>query len=515
MLEPLSIIRNYIVATTDRRLELQGPKWAAARQALSASMATSRLETVHPHAINARFEAQDFSFEHYRARACQLSGNPPPDARPGADQADAVALDAVTKLSLLLRYSVLPLRWEPINEAAQHRGIASPAALFPIDLYVIGKTLHGVSILRSSPRDLCLIIERENAHLDEVQYPADTLTLAIIAKLGNCVEPYGEFSPCLVALEAGMLQCQLSTLCAALGWQAEVCARHDEHAIRNSIGLEHWSEVPLVSLTIRGDGIANLLNKLQVHEINTLRPAARHGLSEQYPRMRELISAATQPALSTRPALTRKHSESLNGHDSSGWRTARWSAGYDLFKAIENRSSGYGEGISGWRSDWSAAQLRALLDDAAVLFKLKGESDLPRVETAVSLAARFSADGAVQTYTFEPDTGRLAPLASSPAALAVATAMCRFNHCLMVNIGVDDAGALSALGPRAFFSSHIAAGALAQCFCLAAAGHGLTARPLRSYTDREANLLMPLNMRIILQIQVGFETHPNPAFLLG
>jgi hypothetical protein len=396
----------------------------------------------------------------------------------------------------------MPLRWEPLNLLSQHRGVGSAAASFPIDTYVIAPQSGGALALRSSPLDFALLDEGGPSPGPEVG-AADTLTLILVGCHGVCARDYGEFSAPLLALEAGMISGQIGLLAALLGWRASAMPARDWRPCREALGLDHWSDMPMVRLTLAGDGASSAVSSLEVSRIRTLKPVARHASAEAFPRMRALIERASQAGGGPAGAA-------VAGAATEAFPA--WAADRGLVAALARRSSGPGGSVAGWPNAWDQATRDSLLGDLAVMDGVV-EATRPLIPLFLSLSGRTAEGDSLQTHQVALPAGSLS---AGPAGRVrtLEGSVPPDSFCIFT-IGVDDKAALDREGAFGFTAAHVAAGSLAQCICLAAALHGLTARPLRAYSDKHANALLPLEARALLQIQVEHPRRANIAYHLA
>lgn len=488
-------IRDYIVATTDRRHELRGARWESLRRGASGTpglapeMERTRLRT--------RFE-HGMAFETYEAIAHAL-----PEPGTGAMTTAAAELSAPEKLSVLLHHSVWPLRWEPLNGSGQHRAVASPGALFPVDLHLLARTRNGPRVLHCSPRDLCLVEARA---LPEEALPADAdaLSMIVVGNLGRCVRGYGDLALCLVAIEAGMLQTQLRLVAETLGWRLRCEVDHDHDAARATLGIAHWSEMPMLRCRLSGDGAAAATEALATHRLTTIRPLPHHAASDEHPLMREVVRLADRREIgalrNVDDAETAPHAEA-DAHDP-----------FPLLEATRRRSSGLGQGIVRWTEDFTAECLRNLLNDTRRLARNDALPAASDTALAVSLAWRATERGPLDLYDLDASLTRMIASPANAERLRLARGMCRDNTCLLVTIGVDARRIDDEAGARSLLDAYLGAGALSQCFSLASARRGLVARAFMAYPDAKKNPLVSLERRALVQVLIGCDTRPNPAF---
>lgn len=493
-------VQDYIVATSDRRRELRGARWDGLRQGgtssifpLAPEMDRTRL---HP-----RFE-KGVTFEPHQAAAYVLPE--PPDTTAIEDGAATAGLSASEKLSVLLRHSAWPIRWEPLNGCGQHRAVPTPGALFPVDLYLIARTRNGPRALYCSPRDLCLL-ERCAVPEDAAPEDEDALSLVIVGNLGRCVGIYGDLALWLVALEAGMLQAQIHFVARTLGWRLRPCARHDDDALRTLLGIGHWSESPMVSCRLSGDRAGSALSDLGARPLETIRPRPHHADADAHPSMRDFVQlAATAPIRTTSDAAA-----GYGGIDDADDTPAGL---FSVPGLSGRRSSGLGNGIARWTKAMDATVLDALLADTRMLVRASGSHAVGTMPLCVTLVWKATQEAPVRIFDVDLVHPRMTPMPCGEDTLRVAREMCRYNTGILITIGVDGHLAGDGAAAQALVDAYLRAGVLSQCMSLAAARNGMTARLFMAYPDDLKNLLMPLEMRALVQILIGFDPRPNPGF---
>jgi len=486
------IARDFFVATTDRRSELGGSKWDLLRRGAGPVPAGAPTPAQAAPPGFASFSGGERDHEPAAAIAHHLP-------RPAPAQAP-VDLSPAEKLALILRYAAMPLRWEPLNLLSQHRGVGSAAGSFPIDTYVIAPHPGGARVLRCSPPDFALLDEGRPAPGPPVGAP-DALTLILVGCHGVCAREYGELSASLLALEAGMISGQIALLAASLGWRARAMPAQYWRPCREALGLGHWSDMPMVCLRLAGDGASSAISSLKASRIRTLKPVARPARADAFPRLRAMIERASEAGGGPAgPAVA-----------GAGMEDAfpAWAADRGLPAALASRSSGSSVPAAGSPDPWDRATRDSLLGDLAVLDGVAGATR-PAIPLFLSLSGRTAEGDSLQTRQValpacSLSAGRIPEFADSlpPGSFGIFT------------IGVDDKAALESHGAFGFTAAHVAAGSLAQCICLAAALHGLTARPLRSYSDKHANALLPLEARVLLQIQIERSRRANISYRLS
>jgi hypothetical protein len=497
-------LEDFVVATSDRRRELRGERWDGLRRAVGVQRPlANKVERTSP---SARFET-GMRFEAHEAEAYRLPESP------AIDLAAAKASTPAQKLALLLRHSVWPLRWEPLNGSGQHRAVPTPGALFPVDAYLMASMRQGPRALYCSPRDLCL--------LDVAALPAadaqrldEASSLILVGNLGRCVGIYGDLALSLAALEIGMLQAQLVLVAEELGWRLRSALDPAPAHSRVSLGIAHWSELPVLHCRLQGEGVAQATAALSSHRLATFRPLPHHAAADAHPLMREIVRSYEM-----RDAAAPAHIERRDAPFEGASDESRGVVATDTLSAMalsERRSSGLSNGVVRWTRDFPAAAMeRWLVDTRTLLHRLidaPPTAGLPSFPLLATLAWRRNRSGEPVLLDLDPPHARYTEIDADAQRLELVRGMCQNGTVALVTIGIDAAAFGRAADASSYLAAHLAAGAWSQAFCLAAAANGLVARIFQAYPDEMKNPLLPLQARTLVQILVGYDPRPNPAF---
>jgi hypothetical protein len=496
MIAAAPIARDYVVSTTYRKEEQAGLKWSLLRGERAAAGEPG---------IALLSDEEDHRAQRSGGRSVRetrfLAALPGPSVTKAGSIAEiaggllpAAAAPPEAILATILEQAALPLRWEPLNVATQHRGIPSGGGAFGAELFLIARDRDGLACFRHVAGDGALKQEGAGASLDGILGGAD-LAFVIVGRLASYLDPYGEFSPCLASLECGIMQAQLSLLCRAHGWTGETVTRHDYRSVSEALQLGHWSRIPAVVMRVAGPGADEAVRRWRRETLATSEVVARDSDADEYPRMRELIQTIAREPVPPCAA---------DGAVAKGAAPAGIAAGspMDLLQLIRRRSSGLNADLNRPDGRIATAVLTGLAAELALLDSLEGPTDLAGVRLSVNVLATDQISRQTSPMDLDPGDGVLSPAPEPSRPWSQFT----------FTIGVDDVAEERRSGTRSFILNHIAAGALCQRICLAASAHGLVARPLRGYPEAGANMFLDLDHRAILQVACGTRLQANPSY---
>lgn len=476
--EAIQAVGAYIVATCERRLELRGRKWEEIRNLVDGSQpppAGPRSQGLQP-----------------------AEGGQEVTVRPG-DPIDgwAISRDSVGSLADILHHCCLPLRFEPENGSLLHRGIASPGAKYPIDvrLHVPGLVEDG-GWLKLDAHQACLF---ETASTQEWRAPDDAVRIVLSGDIAKCLDPYGDMSASLVALEAGMTAQQIALFARAFGWAAEVSAIGDAAETRACVGIPLADIWPLVEVRLAdlSNGAATALERV------SCRPSGEAPLGlevSQFPLLERYRQACEGAAARGGDiALAR----------TPGGQTSSFSA-EELRQLCRDRTSGAFAGDGRPDEIWSDADIEKFQSDLAKS-QAAGPSEHAARFATVHLSFRVAANE-TRSIDWEPASGRFRQRSSIPGELATLE---NWQASFIATFGVDDAAMLAEFGPRGHLAGNALVGMLCQRITLAVTSQGRDARALGAYDGIEANRRLSFDRRAILQLKACRSTRPNPPYQLG
>ena len=498
MITAAPIARDYVVSTTYRKEEQAGLKWSRLRGERRAAGGLGI--ALGSEGSEDDYQAQGAGQKSVRASRF-VAAVPGPSKTIAGSIAEiaggslpAAGSPPEAVLATILEHVALPLRWEPLNVATQHRGIPSGGGAFGAELFLIAHDPDGLACFRHISQDGALKREGSSPSLHGILAGAD-LAFVIVGNLASYLNPYGEFSPCLASLECGILQAQLSLLCHAYGWTSETVTRHDYGAVSEALQLGHWSRIPAIVVRVTGPGAGEAVMRSRRETLSTSEVVPRDPGEDEYPRMRDLIDTIVKEPVPPCPA----DRIVPDGTSATGIATG---SPIDLLELIRHRSSGLNADLNRPDGRSAMAVLTALAAEIAVLHSLEGPNDLAGVPLSLTLLATDQVSRQALPFDLDLRDGRLSPAAEPSKPWSQST----------FTIGVDDVAEERRSGSRSFILNHIAAGALSQRICLAAAAQGLIARPLRGYAEPSANMFLKLEDRAILQVACGTRRQANPSY---
>lgn len=467
------IARDFIVAVSDRRLELDGARWRQLEPETPASAEAAKLQIEYVQGERPAIELVP------RLPASFLDHAPP---------ADVANLSFSCRVSQLLHYSVLPLRWEPLNYTALHRGVASAGGLFATDTCLVCRHKGAWRTLLVSPDDVKLVDVGEAAPLRT----DGEIELTVMARLDRLVPGYADFSVCLAGLEGGMILAQMLLLGQRLRLRLAISTAAPAPMPKGPLD---W---PLFTLSIL-TGETSALDDMDSGISMIALPVARDQGKAKLPAVRDLLKIGARPVQSRRGSAQ---------HD------VLPPADFDLFVPTMHRSSGRvdGEGRSGAALGSEGA---VCLFTHALAYHRQLPTLICRDALVCSLAILDPLAGNVMVFTLDIQNGSSVQRAASPEMAAAVRATCTGEFTALFSLGVATGEMVDLIASGDVLTLYAAGGQFGHCLCLAAAKLQAIARPYRAMPDAMMNLLLPAQTRGILQIMVGFDARPNPSFLLG
>ena len=399
-------------------------------------------------------------------------------------------LSKMVRLSLLFRYLSSPLRYEPDNVYQVHRAVPSARCIFPIDLLL---THSGPGGVRRT------YLYHPDFHALELLDASDTLgdggtqshtVVSGVGRFWKLVRKYGDFTPFPVMLESGMLVAQLRIMRAAMGWGG---AGADSGPARRFCRGD--LEFPVFAETL--DEREFDIDSLPVCDAVLARHAEPAAGVPRFERLRlfmDLFDAPAGPQPPPSADVPRYLEAGLLPKDRGFLATLRLRHSANDMTGMAPRL----DDDDGLLHRISQLSRRV----AACRERLPGED---RIGIVLLWPGR-SAPGA---GIYGGDGHLLAGVDRQRIAAALNRALpspgLRYNlqaHSLIV-LFVVDPDSPSMHEPFAFRDAHVAAGALAQDYCVAAAALDRFARPVRMLREQVLESGLQIRGKIVYALLCG------------
>lgn len=169
-------------------------------------------------------------------------------------------MPAYEKLSLLLKYSVSRLRFEPENNYQMHSAVPSPRSIFPIGVYIQVNEGNSAQVYRYDRDNYCLTDINQFADIKPEN--SGTVTIMLVAELQKIVSYYGDFSGYLIGLESGHLMAQISTLMAALNISNYVDSQPNNNVLNELLLTPNDHLKLMATFTIDGQELPQLSEQM-------------------------------------------------------------------------------------------------------------------------------------------------------------------------------------------------------------------------------------------------------------
>jgi len=420
-------------------------------------------------------------------------------------------LDALAALSLLLRHLAAPLSYQADNPYAIHRAVPSPRCAYPCRVFVIERHDAGVRqwLYEGEHHALAAAGGPCNAQALLGEHP---LAVVGVARHWLLADKYGDFAPFNAMLEAGMAQAQLQHLAQALGWAAEPL-EGDPAALRAASRLcEHPLETVAYGLRLTPAAGQRWQTRWpgEAVETDVATQAPSPRLAEAYDLLPRLAAqfAAIGPAQACPLVGPQAAPAAPDFAPTAG-----------LLHLMRARSAGSDRGglaprltpLAAGTRDQLLALWRAL---AARRQTLPGETELQPL-----LMWLDDAGGEPGLFTPGGEAVGATPARQLKALLqnALPHAGVRHNlHGLKCHaLWCADLDAAQARhGSAALRRLHLAAGAQAQDFSLAATAFGLFARPLRMMREAVLEGGLALPGPLVYQVMCGLNRSTNTRWEL-
>ena len=428
-----------------------------------------------------------------------LSGNPAPAMQTAS---------AIEQVSLFFRYLASPLRFEPYNEAAIHKAVPSARCLYPLAYFLVMRDASAVRAYRYLADFHALEAVTTPSSLYGV-LALGQAALICVARFWVVAEKYGEFAPFPSILEAGHAFAQCGHLAGLVGLGKPAMIDRD-------IGrtfCEGDFEVPAFAMVF--DSPEFMPETMgQGASYQTAAWTEKEGLAGRFPRLVDIVTL-----------FDAENQESEENAGDSLSPAAPVSTGNDTVAGIERQTAGVLETMrvrhsANDRSGMAAVQ-RALpgefLDDLLIRWRqISARRLVAQYENRLSLYFGWIVRTGRPVGLYDMEGQRIDD--STPDAFVEKMQNIRPYPGMRFNISAltlsliicaDPSGMMREYGSAAIRLSHLAAGAVAQDFCLAAASVGMFARPVRMMREERLEAAFPLDGQVIYQVLCGFSRRTN------
>lgn len=414
---------------------------------------------------------------------------------PGADS------DHTQALGRALATCFAPIRREPENPYNDHRGYPSPRCLFPVHAFL--GTTDGWWLVDGDRHALVPLAGAAGASGD-----VSAGTLVLTGRFTAVPRAYKWFRGSLVSLELGIV---LRSLCLALdlfglAGRLRLPASGTEDVLAG-LGLTptwEWS-LPLM-LDVAPAG----------REPTAPTPPTEEGRAPEEPLTDQVLTDVVRADRAQWPA---SEPADLGRAVPDGLRTTEEASSWSelLWKRTSGRMPRGLHGMGGRYRDVSSAALEDAITWVGAAppgVELRGAHEAVRATVAVQGVAGHT-DGVYRIESGKAVLKRADPTAAQRLEHAYGYGPTFYNGCDIRHasavwfFSIRPRELVERLGPRGWHDAQYACGWATQGLCLAAAAHGLYARPVRAFHEvptQEVLDLEPEDM-LVLAVVTGTERH--------
>ena len=415
-------------------------------------------------------------------------------------------MNALSRLSLLLKYSVSRLRFEPENNYQLHTAVPSPRSIFPIGVYL--------TVNQETHKDVYRY-DRDNyrlTHLTQEDKPLaeepGNLSIMLVAELEKIVSYYGDFSGYLIGLESGHLVAQMSLLMDALNLNGCIDSQPDDDTL-TKLALSSDNHLKLMA-TIEFDAseLPNVLSQLTAKTAEQL-VAVEHnaGVDEQlFPVLKRYLDTFNK----TKPV--QKAELRKNQHDSA----ESLASPYDIEQLIrlhEDRTSGNDKnGLIAKKNALAVSDFDKILEKIVSLKKQTYASVFANTVASVGIYISItSVNGGNPRTLFLAGNGTSFEIIDeqSPVndlqrtALSPIGAYNYDNFSCVFSFSVNLAECIKEQGNYGAQEALLAIGYAAQLCISAVTEFGLFSRPIKALDEAQVETMLQTKDNIIYQLICG------------
>jgi len=451
---------------------------------------------------------QQSEVERASVRQLPLSGLPRElcnlDAWLSGSREGMAQLDALVGLSMLFKYVAGPLRYEPYSESPIHKAVPSSRGRYPLQ-YFFAQSIGGTTRVYAYVPEFHGLQELPPVAFSGLR--DGQAALVCLGRAWRYAEEYGEFAHVPCVLEAGHAQSQAHHLAQLLG--IGDAADPDRECGRPLCALPF--DVPLFCIGLR---LPADVERLASRASNLAVPRPYPEMEQRFPRLHLFqrcfdsggTAARRMPAaVPNGSSITRRHDVGRRG----------------VLAVMRQRTSGNDRGLaSSVLSNVPAGTFVSIVDTwHAIRRRRPANAAGQELKHAVIWLAReagwapgiYDIDG--QTATMRAWRGdlhaavaRMLPYANTKYNISALTAV--------FIIQADITASITRLGDAALREIHIAAGAAAQDFSIAATAHDMFARPTKMMREARLESELSLDGHAVYLVLCGFARAANPTMEL-
>lgn len=417
------------------------------------------------------------------------------DSRPRSE------LDGTGRLSLFFKYLAAPLRYEPFGESPIHKATPSSRGRYPLSYYYLVPDGAALRVHLYIPEQHAL---EPCGWLESATLPPKHAALACIGRAWRFSEEYGEFAHMPCVLEAGHAYAQAQQLAALLDIAGD--SDPDRSLARPLCALAY--ELPLYCIGLQGSVEVGCL---EPHSAVVHTPQPHTGDDERFSRLRTFhrcFDAGDSPARAT-PLPSSERSAQIG--PSPG-------AVRGMLETMRRRSSGNSRGgVSPLLARFPAGTLASLMRAWRAIRRRRARS---AAEDSIIVSVLWLAEEpGVPRGVFDGEGNRLPDDTWRGDLREAAESMLPYAgtrhhlsaHAAILVIQCDVNAAIDRLGTGALREMHMAAGAVAQDFSLAATMHDLFARPVKMMRESRLESVIALPGQTLYLVLCGRARSSNPT----
>lgn len=420
---------------------------------------------------------------------------------------------AIEKLSHILFSCAGPQRFEPFNMYKVHKWVPSPRCIYPcqIQLLVRDNDANNKASRYYYHTHHHAIEYINTIEIDESLFNDDVdLVILGVGRFWMLADKYGDFTPITVALESGMLNCQIHHLCQSINWEVK---RHriTPKTINSALHLNTPLESCLFALPVNtndsiSNGINNTVRPNKTTAIAKWRPTTK--LLEQFTKLGDIASnfcTANQISQPRQPVTEIVAEPNELGK-------------HDLFSAMAARHSG--NDASGFLPISKNADNVQVNHFISHLRQLQQRRQLLPGEEYLNVSILWLNQGNTNTgiyrtdgsVSYFPDKTLKQVLTDSLPYAHLRYNLAELTFSLL--IVADTEAADNTYGKDSLHLLHLSAGAIAQELSIVAALFGMFSRPIRMLKEDEIEQKLQLNGNLIYHVICGHNRSVNYAMEL-